>query len=103
MLGALPPFLIAAPPERAGPAIAGEMDLPPYLLEELRLLGLPLASYTRGELESARIACAVDGKLIDDPDGFNFLDKLQMTYAEREARRRKTEPLDEEITISAAA
>jgi hypothetical protein len=74
------------------------LRLPPQVLEELRRLGMPLWAYNRGELEDAVQACAVDARLVDDPHGTSFRDKLSLTFQERLQRqrndhhRRKTTP-----------
>lgn len=57
--------------------------LPVHVREELRKLGLPLAAYTRGELEAIMAACTFDARLVDDPDGVNLLDKMTLTHHEK--------------------
>ncbi len=61
--------------------------LPNHVVMELQRLGRALEWYNSGELHSAVLACAVDRKLIDDPNGVNFMDQLELTDEER----RKTE------------
>jgi hypothetical protein len=60
--------------------------LPPNVVRELQRLGRAMESYTRGELESAVIATHMDGNLIDDPNGVNFYDQLELTEAEKKKR-----------------
>lgn len=75
------------PPDDAG--IVNGVRLPQHVVEELRLLGLPLTVYTRGELDAIIAACAFDAHLIDDPNGVNLWDK--MTLTKREAMEDKGE------------
>lgn len=89
-----PPAFVREQLEECSPIHEGEVVingvvLPRNVVEELRLLGMPLASYTRGELQAANMACAIDGELIDDPNGNSFLDKLQLTEAERYAQEER--------------
>lgn len=63
--------------------ISGGLRLPLHVREELRKLGLPLAAYTRGELEAILAACAFDARLVDDPNGINLWDKLTLTEREK--------------------
>lgn len=73
--------------------IINGVPLPDNVVEELRILGLPLFSYNRGELEDAVIACHYDSKLIDDKAGENFRDKLTLTNEERILRSRESRKL----------
>lgn len=57
--------------------------LPNHVVLELQRLGRALEWYNAGELQSAVIACAVDRTLIDDPNGVNFIDKLELTDEEK--------------------
>ncbi len=61
--------------------------LPQRVVEELRRLGRPLSWYTHHELEDAVLACAVDGQLIDDPNGTDFQDMLTLTEDEKHEHR----------------
>ncbi|MEZ5691317.1 MAG: hypothetical protein R3D71_06605 [Rickettsiales bacterium] len=63
--------------------------LPHHLVRELQKLGRALEWYHKGELEKAVIATAVDRNLIDDPDGHNFNDKLELTDSEKNEKKRK--------------
>jgi hypothetical protein len=60
--------------------------LPAYVVEELNRLGVSLSAYSTGELEAAVQACAFDRKLIDDPNGLNFMDELELTNSEERAK-----------------
>lgn len=62
------------------------VELPARVIEQLRLLGMPLSWYNAGELEDAVEACSFDGVLIDDPSGVNFRDKLRLCDDEKEKR-----------------
>jgi hypothetical protein len=64
------------------------VDLPRNVVLELQRLGLALEWYTQHELESSVRACAVDNKLIDDPNGINFADKIELTHEEKTFRER---------------
>ncbi len=58
------------------------ITLPPHVAEELRRLGMPLASYTQYQLTSAVRAAVVDCRVIDDdaPDNpLDFEDMLELT------------------------
>ncbi len=57
--------------------------LPNHVVLELQRLGRALEWYNSGELHSAVLACAVDRKLIDDPNGVNFMDQLELTDEEK--------------------
>ena len=57
--------------------------LPNHVVLELQRLGRALEWYNTGELHSAVLACAVDRKLIDDPNGVNFMDQLELTDEEK--------------------
>lgn len=63
--------------------------LPDNVVRELQRLGRALDWYTHGELQSAVKACAVDANLIDDPDGINFIDKLELTDEEKYRNQQK--------------
>ena len=65
------------------------VSLPDNVIEELRLLGIPLASYNPGELKAAILACAYDSELVDDPHGLHFFDKLSLTHREILERERE--------------
>lgn len=66
-----------------GNLVVNNVRLPDHVVLELQRLGRALEWYTAGELYSAVEACAVDRRLIDDPDGVNFMDKLELTDAEK--------------------
>lgn len=68
------------PPEDSG--MVNGVQLPQYVLEELRLLAFPLSVYTQGELQAILAACAGDAHLIDDPNGVNLWDKMTLTWRE---------------------
>lgn len=59
------------------------VQLPIQVVRELQRLGRALEWYSNGELNSAVAACAIDGNLIDDPHGVDFIDKLELTDAEK--------------------
>lgn len=67
------------PPIHEGTAVINGVELPERVIEELRRLGIALSWYSHGELEAAVNACAYDGQLIDDPDGVDFMDELELT------------------------
>ena len=69
--------------------IISGVELSDNLLQELKLLGYPLLSYNRGELEDAVIACSYDRKLVDDENGHGFRDKLTLTAQEKLSKSRK--------------
>ena len=48
---------------------------------QLREMGLSTNAYTQGELREA-IAADADGRLVDDPNGVNFADKLSLSAGE---------------------
>ena len=48
----------------------------------MRELGYSLEVFTPGQLQEAIQACAYDGKLIDDPDGVHFSDRLVKDHRE---------------------
>jgi hypothetical protein len=54
------------------------VELPQRVLDELKRLGIALANYNAGELQAAVRACAIDGQLIDDKNGANFFDQLEL-------------------------
>lgn len=58
--------------------------VPMLVARQLRELGIPLESYTSGELHAAIHACSHDSRLIDDPEGAHFLDKLSRDSHEEE-------------------
>jgi hypothetical protein len=58
--------------------------LPQNVINQLRLLGLPIEWYTAGELQDAVIACSADATLIDDVNGDNFRDRLRLDADEKE-------------------
>jgi len=64
------------------------VDLPANVVQQLEMLGLELAWYTKHELESSVRSCAVDNKLVDDPNGINFADKIELTHEEKTFRER---------------
>jgi len=68
--------------------------LPDSVVEELRMIGLPLSWYNKGELEDAVLACKYDNHLIDDEDGVTLRDKMTLTYEEKLTadRKRKKKP-----------
>ncbi len=74
------------PPADSINEVVHGISLPPSLQIELRMLGYPLLAYTRGELEDAVNASAVDRTLVENPDAMNFRDKL------RPRSRRRQEP-----------
>ena len=64
------------------------VELPRNVVLELNKLGMSLSWYTKDQLERSVRACAVDCKLIDDPQGVNFDDKLELTNEEISFRER---------------
>lgn len=64
------------------------VELPRNVVLELQKLGLALECYAKHELEKSVLACAVDGNLVDDPQGINFADKLELTHNEISFRER---------------
>lgn len=66
-----------------GGTIVNGVELPRHVVTELEKLGLDLSWYNSGELQQAVMACAVDGVLIDDPNGTSFSDKLELTDEEK--------------------
>ena len=64
------------------------VELPRNVVLELQKLGLSLSWYTKDQLERSVLACAVDNKLVDDPQGVNFDDKLELTNEEISFRER---------------
>jgi hypothetical protein len=83
VLGNLSGYSLAC--DGGGAEIKG-VDIPKNVLDQLKRLGFPLFSYSRGQLEEAVQACAFDGNLIDDPDGEDFEDMLELTEDEKETR-----------------
>lgn len=65
-------------------SVAG-VALPPHVIDELRWLGIPLAAYTPGQLQAAKLAAAVDSQVFDDERAHphNFDDMLHLTDAEK--------------------
>ncbi|MEQ1789889.1 MAG: hypothetical protein ABL857_05535 [Rickettsiales bacterium] len=84
--------------------VVNNVQLPNNVVRELQRLGRSLKSYTHGELQSAVIACAFDGRLIDDPDGDNFMDKLVLTdeevLEEKSRKERDCEREEEECVTN---
>ena len=70
-------------------AVINGVELPAHVIWELRKQGIPLSWYNAGELKDAVIACSYDHKLIDDPEGIGFRDKLVETAEERLKKARK--------------
>lgn len=64
--------------------IVNGVTLPRNVVIELKRLGRALEWYNSGELESAVKACAVDMRLIDDHEGINFMDQLELTDSEKQ-------------------
>jgi len=62
------------------------VDIPASVLRQLRELGIPIEHFTRGELQDAVLACAIDGDLVDDEHGTSFKDKLTLTKEEEYTR-----------------
>lgn len=69
-----------------GAVVINGIALPQTVIDQLRLLGLPLSWYNAGELRDAVDACAIDCTLIDDDEGIGFEDKLHLSDDERAAR-----------------
>jgi len=80
------------PPPDAGSAMVNGVVLPRLVLEQLQKLGISLAWYSEYELGAAVRACAVDCTLIDDPDGNNFLDNLELDAHEIAAEHDDFDP-----------
>jgi len=66
-----------------GSIVLNSVVLPKLVADQIRRLGYDLLSYNEGQLEAATLGCAVDCNLIDDPDGVNFFDDLQLDERER--------------------
>jgi hypothetical protein len=65
--------------------------LPQNVINQLRLLGLPIEAYTAGELQDAVLACSADATLVDDHEGIGLRDKLRLDGSEKEERRLRRE------------
>lgn len=65
--------------------------LPQNVINQLRLLGIPVEWYTAGELQDAVIACSSDATLVDDHEGTSLRDKLRLDESEKEERRLRRE------------
>ena len=74
------------------------VELPRNVVLELQKLGLALEWYTKYELESSVRACAVDNRLIDDPQGMNFADRLELTQDEITFRERLEKERDDALS-----
>lgn len=75
--------------------VVNGVPLPNHVVLELQRLGRALEWYNAGELKSAVLACAVDRKLIDDPNGANFIDQLELTDEEKRKAEGNVHNLDE--------
>ena len=65
--------------------------VPKLVAEQLKNAGIAIAFLSAGQLEAAIQACAVDCKLIDDPNGTNFFDDLELDAADLEPEHTKEE------------
>ena len=73
-----------------GEVIVAGVSLPLQVIEQLRQAGIGAVSWlSASELQDAVQACKYDAKLVDDPGGLNFRDKLTLTREEQAARRPK--------------
>ncbi len=90
-----------APNPYADQHVINGVTLPESVVEELRLLGIPLASYNAGELKAAILACAYDSELVDDHHGLHFLDKLSLTHREKVDRERDSDKSEKTDSTSA--
>ncbi len=75
--------------------VVNGVPLPNHVVLELQRLGRALEWYNAGELHSAVLACAVDRKLIDDPNGVNFIDQLELTDAEKRKAEHRVHNIEE--------
>jgi len=82
------------PPGGEGIVVSG-VELSPLVAEQLARLGLSLNAYTKWQLEAAQRACAFDCNLIDDPNGLDFEDQLELTDAEKNKNRDDGDTPDE--------
>lgn len=71
-----------------GSVVIGGVVIPRLVAEEVRRLGMPLASYSAYDLELARQSCMVDCQLVDEPGGDNFYDMLELTDDEKNQQNR---------------
>ena len=75
--------------------VVNGVPLPNHVVLELQRLGRALEWYNAGELQSAVLACAVDRKLIDDPNGANFMDQLELTAEEKRKAEHRNHNIEE--------
>jgi hypothetical protein len=87
-----------------GTVVINGVVLPELVMHQLKRLGLPLHWYNHGELMEAVDACRVDCSLVDDDEGQNFHDRIQLSHMEVEARKeRRAGPENCEVTGCSAA
>lgn len=79
--------------------IVNGVELPNHVAEELRMLGIPMGSYSNGQLEAAIIASHYDRQVFDDDKGISFADKLTLTRQEKMNRDSDGADKNEKPTI----
>ena len=67
--------------DRNAPNLINGVYVPSDVIAQLREIGIPLTSFSAGELRAAISACS-DGRLIDDVNGNSFMDQLSLTAGE---------------------
>lgn len=68
--------------DQDGGVTVNGVELPRDLVLQLQQLGVPLTSYTKGQLEEALQAYAMDGRLVEDHGATNFQDSLHLSSEE---------------------
>ncbi len=77
------------------------VELPDNLVAQLKQLGLELAWYNSWQLEAAVQATKVDCQLVEEAHGTDFIDKLELSHAERLEAERSALAYGQELQAAA--
>ncbi|MDX1974442.1 MAG: hypothetical protein SFT92_02075 [Rickettsiales bacterium] len=92
LIDELNPFSSEPERFRDGSMEIGGVALPAGVVFQLQQLGVPLSSYTPGQLEAAVRACSYDNTLVDDHDAHSFDDAITLTCHEKQVAAGTQEP-----------